>query len=127
MKKLGLLSNNKLFAESLAQSIKSRPNLDFEVFLLLKAKQVGIDAKLFALDVAIIVVLDSCGPEVESAMSASEDLRQNLPNCRILLLVSQTNNEGTKMAVEAIRSKRIDDFVFFDSSLDYLFSKLEAL
>jgi len=31
------------------------------------------------------------------------------------------------MAIDAIKNKTADDFVFYDTSLDYLFAKLAAM
>ncbi len=93
--------------------------------MLLNPYQAALDAELIKIDIAVVDVIDVPSKESETALFLCKKLRQTLPDCRLLLLVSQNKKKGRKMAIDAIKSRAADDFVFYDSSLEYLFAKLE--
>jgi DNA-binding NarL/FixJ family response regulator len=85
-----------------------------------------LDAEIFAVDVALIDVRGSGIQKKETSLSFCEQLHQRLPDCHLLLLVSQEDRVSRKMAAEAKQRKIVEDFVFYDASLQYLFAKLSA-
>ncbi|MDL2294829.1 hypothetical protein LJC60_09430 [Ruminococcaceae bacterium OttesenSCG-928-D13] len=126
MKKIGFITTNKMLAQSLAAAVKGNPELEFEPFLLLDPQQASLDAEVLKLDVAVVDVIDGAAKETETLLSFCKRLRMTVPGCRQLLLVSQDDKIGQKMAICAMKSKTVDDFVFYDTSLEYLFAKLAA-
>lgn len=106
--------------------MKTMPGMEFEFFLLLNSQQALLDAEIFEIDVALIDVTDSGAEKKETPLSFCERLHQRLPNCHLLLLVSQNDRTSRKMAAEAKQKKIIEDFMFYDASLKYLFAKLTA-
>ncbi|MGI6497369.1 MAG: hypothetical protein ACOX0U_00755 [Oscillospiraceae bacterium] len=126
MKKVGFITTNKVLAQSLAAAVRNHPDLRLEPFLLLNPRQITLDADLVKIDIAVIDVMEAPPKEAETAGSICKKLRQTVPNCRLLLLVSQDNEKGCKMTIDAIKSGAADDFVFYDMSLEYLFAKLAA-
>lgn len=125
-KKIALITKNKILAQSLAAAIKAVPSSEFELFLLLNSHQALVDAEVFDIDVALIDILSSGVEETESPMAFCQALHKSLPNCHLLLLVSQDDQTSRKMATEAKERKIVDDFVFYDASLKYLLAKLSA-
>jgi len=118
MKKIGFVTTNKVMAQSLAATVRSNPDLGIELFLLLNPKQAALDAEVLELDAAVVDVSDT-------ALEGSCDmLRQAVPGCRLLLLVPKT---GHGMAIKAMKTHAAADFVFYDTSLEYLFAKLAAI
>lgn len=126
MKKIALITRNKILAESLAISIEAMADLNFEFFLFLNFQQALLDAEIFEIDIALIDVMCNDIKEKESSLSLCKKLNQSLANCHILLLVSQEDMINRKMAAEAKEEGVIDDFVFYDASLKYLLAKLAA-
>jgi DNA-binding NarL/FixJ family response regulator len=124
MKKVALITKNKILAQSLDAAMKAMPDLEFEFILLLNTQQALIDAEIFEIDVALIDMIES-GTK-ETPLSFCEGLNKMLPNCHILLLLSQDDHVRRKIATEAKKKKIVDDFVFYDASLKYLFAKLTA-
>ena len=127
MKKIGIITKNKVLAQSLAFLIKNNPDLPFEPFVLLNLKQAAMDAEILKIDIAVVEMVAGTTKETEMILSLCTDLRRTGPGCQILLLVPQDNKEGRDMAMKAINAKVVDDYVFFDTSLDYLLAKLLAL
>lgn len=126
MKKIALITTNKILAQSLAAAIKVMSTFEFEFILLLDSRQALLDAEIFEIDVALIDVMDNDTKEKESPISFCEGLHNKLPNCHLLLLVSQDNSVSRNMATEAKRNNIVEDFVFYDASLKYLLAKLAA-
>jgi len=126
MKKIGLITTNKVFAQSLATTIKSMPGLGFELELLMNPNQAMLDAELLGIDVALSDMSVSVGKTNEEFLCFFDNMHKKLPNCRKLLLVSPDDEAAQKMVVEARDRGSIDDYVFNDASLEYLFAKLSA-
>lgn len=54
-------------------------------------------------------------------------LREVTPHCRLMLMCPEGQTEVVHRAIEAKRRGEIDDFVFYDVSLDYLAASLQSL
>ena len=126
MKKVALITTNRILAQSLAVAMRAMPHFNFEFFMLLDAHQALIDAEIFEIDVALIDVMDRGTQEEGTFLSFCELLHKRLPDCRLLLLVSQDDLARREIATEAKKKEIVDDFVFYDASLKYLFAKLAA-
>ena len=126
MKKIGFISSNKVLVQSLFEAIKSRPELKFETFQLFKLNQVVIDAQVLEIDVAIIDIIDGTSSETASLLVSCRQMRSAVPDCHILFLLSQEDQEGKNVAISAVKEGMVDDFVFYDTSLQYLFAKMSA-
>jgi hypothetical protein len=85
-----------------------------------------LDAGVLRIDIAVVDGMDVTSKETETALSICKKLRQTISGCRLFLLVSQDDKKGRKMAIGTIKSSAADDFVFYDTSLEYLFAKLAA-
>jgi hypothetical protein len=121
MKKIGFVTTNKVLAQSLAITSRSRRDWAFEPYLLLDPGQAVLDAQVLKLDAAVVDVADA------ALEAIPETMRRAAPGCRLLLLVPQGNQTGRKEAIRAVQSGFADDFVFCDTSLEYLFAKLAAI
>ena len=49
------------------------------------------------------------------------------PQCRLMLMCPEGQTEAVRRVIEAKRKGEIDDFVFYDVSLDYLAASLQSL
>ena len=54
MKKIALITTNKILAESLAASVKAMSDLKFEFFLFLNPHQALLDAEILEINIALI-------------------------------------------------------------------------
>jgi len=126
MKNIGIITTSRIFAQSFSLIVKERPELEFRLFLLLDPHQALLDAEIMKIDAAVIDITDNASKHFEDILRFCGELRKILPGCHILLLVSQEDSEDCKMAAEAVKTKKADDYVFYDASLDYLLAKLAA-
>ncbi|MDR2687617.1 MAG: hypothetical protein LBB75_07680 [Oscillospiraceae bacterium] len=120
MKRIGFVTANKVLAQSLAATIESRPEWELEPCLLLNPGQAALDAEVLRLDAVVIDVADMAPDETDALCRT---LRRTA-GCQLLLLAPKT---GRRMAVGAVRNRTADDFIFCDTSLDYLLAKLAAI
>ena len=127
VKKIGFITTNKVLAQSLVTIIKSYPELEVEPLMLLNRDQTPLDAETLKIDAAVIDMTAGYSEELGMVWELFETLRKTLPECKILLLVSQDDMQGRETAIKAVKQKAADDFIFYDSSLDYLFVKLLTL
>jgi hypothetical protein len=126
MKKVALITTNKILAQGLAAAMSGLRDCNFEFFMLLNPDQALIDAEIFEIDVALVDAIDRGADEKETFPSFCELLHGILPDCHLLLLVSQDDLAQRELATEAKKNGIVDDFVFYDASLKYLFAKLSA-
>lgn len=125
MKKIGVITTNKVLAQSLAKSVRGQSELAIEFYPLLNLHQAILDADVLNINVALVDVMsDSIKASVPKFCNL---LRQTVAGCKILLLVSQDDMAGREMAITATKGELADDFVFYDTSLDYLLAKLTAI
>ena len=119
MKKVALITTNKILAQSLVAAMREMADSDFEFFILLDSKQALMDAEIFEIDIALIDLK-------ETHLSFCELLHKKLPDAHLLLLVSQDDHARREIAGQAKKKGIVDDFVFYDASLKYLFAKLSS-
>ena len=67
---------------------------------------------------------DKC-EDILYCLSLCSKLRKEIPCCRLLLLCPESNS--VVKAVEARKDGIIEDFVFYDASIDYIVSKLLSM
>ncbi len=126
MKKVAFITTNKILAQSLDTAIKAMSDFEFEFFMLLDANQALIDAEIFEIDIALIDLMDRSVEEKDTILLFCELLSQRLPHAHLLLLLSQDDLIRREIASQAKKKSIVDDFVFYDASLKYLFAKLSS-
>ena len=127
MKKIGFITENKLLAQSLANSIGNYPDLGFETCLLTNTVQILLDAEIQKINVAVVDMTLSILAALDAVDTLCAGLRKAVPGSKILLLVPQRHRAIRTKAMSATSRKVADDYVFWDATLDYLLSKLLAL
>ena len=88
-----------------------------------------------------VLTAESCSPEItiveipesgswksaEKCLTLCDTIRRQFPNCKQVILCNEDDIDSNNAAIHAKQENRIDDFLFYDSSIRYLFSKLESL
>ncbi|MDY0235960.1 MAG: hypothetical protein RBR71_08020 [Gudongella sp.] len=83
--------------------------------------------KEYNANVALIEVAEAGPYDIEYCLVLCKELREKAPSCKLILMCSDQDEETIKLVVEAKGKKEIDDFVFFDVTIDYLTSKLISI
>lgn len=123
MTRVGFITKSKVLAQSLAETLRTRADLRFEPVILGDYAQAPLDAEVLGIGIAVV---DGDG-DLPGALAVCTALRAAVPQCRLMLLLSPRQSGDSASAIEAKRAKRIDDFLFCDTSLDYLFAKLASM
>lgn len=125
MKQVVLISNNKMLAQGLEAALLARTELEIQLLPLLNYRQALVGVQAYEPQAAILDATQQPGNDTILELCAS--LRKADPACKILLMVSADTAQSRDLAVEAKQQALADDFVFYDSSLSYLFAKLSAI
>lgn len=76
---------------------------------------------------ALLEVSEDGTQDIGFCLALCAWLREVTPYCRLMLMCPEGQAETVHRAVEAKRKGEIDDFVFYDVSLDYLTASLQTL
>jgi len=125
-KKVLLVMNRKMLSDALIA--QSGNDARFE----LKAEQNYATAALTAESCSptiTVVEIPESGPwnSADKCLAICDVIRRQLPDCKQVILCSENDADSCHAAIQAKRERRVDDFLFYDNSVNYLFSKLEAL
>ena len=77
--------------------------------------------------VALIEVAESAPYDVEYCLKLCKEIRKNTPKCKLILMCSEQDERTIKKVIDAKGGNEIDDFVFYDVTIDYLTSKLMSM
>ena len=76
---------------------------------------------------ALLEVSEDGVHDMDFCLTLCAWLREVVPHCRLMLMCPEGQTENVYRAVEAKQRGIIDDFVFYDVSLDYLAASLQTL
>lgn len=76
---------------------------------------------------ALLEVSEDSAHDIGLCLTLCAWLRKVAPHCRLMLMCPEGQEETVHRAIEAKRKGEIDDFVFYDVSLDYLVACLLSL
>lgn len=75
----------------------------------------------------LLEVAENGTHDIGFCLDLCKQLRKITPHCRIMLMCPERRMDVVRRAIEAKRKGEIDDFVFYDVSLDYLVASLQSL
>ena len=84
-------------------------------------------AKTYTPDIALVEIPENKAYHPEDYVKICTEVRDATPGCKLLLMCPEDSGESKNAAVEAMQAGEIDDFVYYDVSIDYLVSKLLVL
>ena len=122
MKTILLVTLRQPVAELLTQKLREVPGI--QLIYEPDYAKFGKTVTSYRANTALIEVQESgeYGPDYCLALCAQ--MRKQTPDCRVLLLCPEQDATGVFRAVEAKRDGRIDDFLFYNATADYITSKL---
>ena len=122
MIRIALVSSNRVLMQGIKKSVLDIRK-DCEVLSLNNYTQALLDIETQNAGVIIIDAMDE--NTMEKAVRLCEELKK-LDDRKVLLLVGRCGGLAERV-IKAKHDKLVDDFVFYDSSMEYLIAKLEAL
>lgn len=125
-KKILLITSRKILSDALIAQTKN--DMRFE----LRAEQSYASALSTAISYmpgVVVVEIPESGifRFAEKCLAICDAIRKQVPGCKQVLICSESDADSCRAAIQAKQENRIDDFLFYDTSVHYLFSKLESL
>ena len=114
---------------SLAQGLlhKGAEVSDLQFFFEADYEKSIASVKARSAETVLLEISESGMQDTAYCLALSESIKREVPGCRILLMCPESDPDSVKKTIGAKRSGRIDDFVFYDASMDYLITVLRAL
>lgn len=76
---------------------------------------------------ALLEVTEDGEYDMDFCLALCTWLREVTPDCHLMLMCPETQQDTVNRAIVARKQRLIDDFVFYDVSLDYLTASLQSL
>ena len=126
VKKVLLVMQRKMFSDALV-ALANEGSL-FEMAAGRNYATAALTAEACSPDITVVEIPES-GPwrSADKCLAICDVIRKQLPDCKQVILCSENDVDSLTSVIQAKQERRIDDFLFYDKSIHYLFSKLEAL
>ena len=109
----------------LIEAIKSRTAMDaFGLYEFNKAKSMAMARQP---QIALVEIPENRGHPTQDALDVCGDIQKASPGCKIILICPENDEESVAACIEAVKDGRINDYLFYDLSVEYLVSKLISL
>ena len=115
----------RIIAEALVRCIERSSNLN--AFVVRKFEDAADIAKVRLPALALVEIPERYGSPALDTLDVCEEIKAASPGCKIVLLCPEQDKESVDICIEEKRRNGIEDFLFYDSSMEYLASKLNAL
>lgn len=124
MQTILLIMRRKPIAQSLANKLQSR---DVHVAYEPEYDHAQEAIRSHNAGVVLIEAAESGLHNTAYCLALCKQLRTTSPQCRLLLMCPEQDKKSVLQAVDAKRENRIDDFVFYDVTIDYLATKMMSM
>lgn len=125
MQNIILIMQRKAIAQTLMNKLQDSPDIRLIYQPDYHSAQATIEGQ--NAKAALIEVTESRPYDMDYCLALCKRLRKNTPECKLLLMCPEQDEESIKQVVNAKGKKLIDDFVFYDVTMDYLTSKLLSI
>ena len=125
MQTIALIMRRKAVAQGLMQTLQEQP--DFHVCFEPDYAGADVAIRSHGAKAALIEVAESGEYNVEHCLALCTWLRKETPSCKLILMCSEQDKCCISEVVAAKKDGRIDEFVFYDTSVEYLATKLMSM
>ncbi len=77
--------------------------------------------------VILLEVPESGFPNIYTCLEIADKIKEKASLSKILLMCFEKDDNAVKLSIEAKRSKRVDDFIFYDATAHFLYASLKSL
>lgn len=124
MKQIAIITTNRVLAQSLMSAIKSQDQLKNYSIVMLDPQQALIDFATLSISIAILDMTTKLSDKLEEQLAFWREVGRVSPSTKRLILISGEDEPSRSLSITALKLGWIDDFFFYDTTLQYLFSKL---
>jgi DNA-binding NarL/FixJ family response regulator len=120
-----LMLCRRVIADLLISAIEKQDGVEaFGEYIYKNAMIAAISRKP---DIALVEIPEQYGCPADDTLIVSEKIMEASPGCKIVMLCPERDEASVNACIEAKKTGKIEDFLFYDSSVDYLVSKLASL
>jgi len=112
----------RAIAESLFARLNIRPGIQLHFEPDYTRAELCI--KKYNAEVALIEAAESGVHDVSQCLEICEKVRKETEYCKLILMCPDKDEEAVAQTVNAMQDGRIDDFIFYEASFDYISSKI---
>ena len=76
---------------------------------------------------ALVEIPERYGDPALDTLDVCGDIKEASPNCNIVLLCPEQDKKSVDICIEAKITGKIEDYIFYEASLEYLTSKVKTL
>ena len=125
-KKVLLVMNRKLLSDALIW--QSAADSRFALMVARDYATAALTAESCSPDITLVEIPESgTWKSAGKCLAICDVIQKHVPNCKQVILCNEKDADSYNAVIQAKRENRIADFLFYDSSIQYLFSKLDAL
>ena len=124
MKKIAFITRRKMLAQGLESAVSERYSDELSLLPLIPPQNVLTDATVYEPD---IIIIDVTFKMLDTMEFLCIELRKIVKNARIIMLSAEDDAVYRDLSVQLKIKGLIDDFVFYDNSMNYIIAKLAAL
>lgn len=125
MSSLLLIMQRESIVQALIKIFKDSP--DIEIIYERNYDNADFAISSYGIDNVLIEVTESGPYDMDYCLSLCKLIRRNTPECKVILICSEQDEKSVEKVIAAKGKKLIDDFVFYDVTIDYLASKLISI
>ena len=120
-----LVFYRKIIARLFVEHIQNNTNMDaVGVYEFNKVKNMTLVHKP---TLALVEIPERHGNPVQEALDVCGDITEACPGCKIMLMCPEQDKKSVNACEEAVKSGKIKDYVFYETSPEYLTSKLKTM
>ena len=120
-----LVMRRKSIAQGLVRMLMKKSTLS----IYFEPDYVDVDDAIRSIGakVALIEVAEYDEYGISYCLALCSCLRKETPDCKLILMCSEKDEKCVDEVVSAKKNRCIDDFVFYDTSVEYIAAKLAVL
>lgn len=120
-----LLLCRKIIAQLLTDAIEERAHA--EVFCVYDFNSAVSAAMTRRPALALVEIPERNASPASDTLAVCAEIQRVSPGCKIILLCPENDKESVHVCVKEKKRGNIEDFLFYDSSVEYLASKIKAV
>ena len=125
-KRVLLVMQRKIISDSLICQSKNDPRFIFTAEE--KYSTAVLTAEACSAEIVVLEIPESgLWSSADKCLSICDVIRNQLPSCKLMIICCENDTNTYRAVIHAKQEQRIDDFLFYDCSINYLLSKLESL
>ena len=127
MRKIALIIKRRPLAEGIIMALKSMTADVFQPYIIDDYRLAETYIKQYMPDTAAVEIPETGECTTACCLELCRAVRRAAPGCRLLMICPENVKDSVKAAMSAKKTNLIDDFVFYDASLNYIASKIFSM